>query len=275
MPQGQVAKEKQCKYCVNSALVGLTVCKSHGGNLPVLQRKSRVEKLNRFLQPISKNDPEADVIVAFDTEHRRTLARIRYYDEVIDAILSAEPSADAPDSETDPASALFFGVTKIETITATEFPGNNTTREAKMHIAHEAQYREREHLFKLHQLFIGAGIAKKALEIEAEKVRALDSVITGVLRALGHDVRDPEVRRAVRENLMALPGASTVADVESARNGEDVQESAYVPAPTKRRARPKVPKVIDAEPVSTTDSTTDPDVVDSARPSESYDPEDF
>lgn len=204
MPTGHHKPERICLHCSSVALVGLKVCKRHGGNLPVNQRISQVAKLNAYLRPISELDPEADPIRAFDVEHRRTLARIRYLDEVLERILEGD------NEFADPSGGLFYGLEKEESITASEWPGKNTTKSARVNVVYELQMKERAHLVKLHSLYIGAGIAKRALEIEAEKVRALDTVITGVLRALGHDVRDPGVRKAVRENLMALPGAGSV-----------------------------------------------------------------
>jgi len=180
--------------CGNWALPGLEVCRMHGGATKAAKRKSEeakiVMQMQRFVQPIDRDDPETNPITAFETEFRRTLGRIRWYDEQL-AQLDAE--------------ALTWGKTKEEEIGAGEDPGTNVTYEARANSLHELQFRERQHLTDMTKIYIGARLDERKLDIQRAYVKALDSALVGILSALGHDPGDPATRQVVRDHLLALP----------------------------------------------------------------------
>jgi hypothetical protein len=173
---------------------GLTVCIKHGGGTKAARAKSErakiVMSMQKFVTPIAADDPEANPIAAFEMEFRRTLGRIRYFDEKL--------------AELDEAS-LVWGKTKHETGSGFE-GGPNTTYESQANLYHELQFRERQHLMAMEKIWIGAKLDSRRLEIERDKVALLDMAITKILTRLGHDPRSPEVRNAVRQELLALPG---------------------------------------------------------------------
>lgn len=180
--------------CKNYKMTGLTVCRHHGGGSRAAKAKSEKAKLvtqmHKFVAPIAADDPENHPIVAFEVEFRRTLGRIRWYDEQL-AKLEVED--------------LTWGRTKEEEINASEFDGTNTTYETKANAIHELQFRERRHLLDMEKIWIGAKLDEKKLSIQREYVRMLDERIVAILTALGHDVHDPAIRQVVRDQLLALP----------------------------------------------------------------------
>lgn len=201
---GNIPDEKRCeangkdhKRCQNRKMVGLRVCRMHGGSTRLARRKSERAKamtaMQRFVTPIDASDPEADFIGGFEMEWRRTVGRIRYYDEKLSELAEKE---------------LIWGMTKVEDKTATEFEGSDTTYEAKVNMYHELQWQERQHLLKMSKVYIGARLDEKKLQLESAKVMALDKAINGILAALGHDPKNVEVRQVVRNNLLALMPSS-------------------------------------------------------------------
>lgn len=188
------ARTRQGKQCGNGALPGTTVCRMHGGAAPQVQRKVQLAVLHNGLRklvaPIEQNDPESDMIFSFDMEHRRTIARIRYFDEKITELKEEKD--------------LVWGVTK-ETVTRSgEFPGIDTVYEARLNSYYEAQFRERQHLTDLHKLWITAKLDEKRLALEADVMDRLEAVISSVIVGLGRNAGDPEVRMVVRQAMLPV-----------------------------------------------------------------------
>lgn len=153
--------------------------------------------MKKFTTPIDANDWEANPINAFEMDFRRTVAHIRYFDEKMAEL-----------QETD----LVWGKTKEVEVGASEFDGTDYTYEAKMSIYYEAQMVERKHLLDLQKVWINAKLDVAKLQLEQAKIVALDSVITRSLTRLGLNSADPEVRRVIREELLALPSVGSGVD---------------------------------------------------------------
>lgn len=180
--------------CKKPRVIGLTVCEKHGGSTKASKQKSARAKVHlattKFAKPIDGNDWEANPLNSFEMEFRRTVGRIRYYDEKLGELREQD---------------LVWGKTKEETKTATEFSGVDTTNESKANLYHELQFQERKHLTELHKIWISAKLDVTKLEIQRKYVEMLDVAITRSLGALGLDATDPEVRRVIRDNLMSIP----------------------------------------------------------------------
>lgn len=146
--------------------------------------------MEKFVRPLSPGDPEANPITAFEVEFRRTLGRIRWYDEEMARLDKAD---------------LTWGKTKSEEIGASEFAGRNVTHEAKVAVIHELQFRERQHLIAMEKIWLSAQFTQAKLDIQRAYVAQLDGVLTNVLEALGHNPNEPSVRQVVRDQLLALP----------------------------------------------------------------------
>lgn len=198
---GEPTPERRCTYrradgtqCKKWALVGLNVCRRHGGQLPNAKFASeKVKMLSRMEQftHIDTSKP-IDFIHEFEMEFRRTVARIKWYDEQL-ALLDEQ--------------ALVWGKTKEEEVGASEFTGTNVTYESKVNTLHELQFRERQHLLAMEKVYIAARLDEKRLAIQKAQVESLDQIITGTLVALGINPADPHVRQTVREQMLGLPEA--------------------------------------------------------------------
>lgn len=208
-------EEKRCvahskashERCKRLRSIGLRVCAKHGGatadSVSKRQRTEAVLAMRRFVTPIDAGDPEANVIVAFELEFRRTIARIRYLDEVL--------------AKLDPE-ALGWGLAEEKDVQSGEYPGLDTTSRAQANIYYVMQMEERKRLVELIKIWIGAKLDVRKLEIEEQKVDALNGVIEAVLVKLGHDIQDPTVRRTVRDSMLALPVAGQTNYVATAKD---------------------------------------------------------
>jgi len=171
-------KKQRCK---KPALVGLEVCERHGGSFPQAQKQSgkavALTTMQRFVRPY---EGDLNPITAFEMEFRRTLGRIEWYDEQL-ALLNSEED-------------LIWGVTKEEHISAGEFPGTNTTKEARVNILEEMQRWERKHLLDLEKVWINAGLEREKLDLMRSHMGRFRQIVDRVVTALGHDPHDPETR---------------------------------------------------------------------------------
>lgn len=186
--------------CKRAASIGLDVCRSHGAQLPRNAAKSETAKLvgalRKLVEPIAADDWEANPANALLMDVRRCIAAIRYLDEKIE-FMSEE--------------ALTYGLAFKEStsgIVDNKWQESTTRRyERGMNTIVVQRMEERKHLLALTKVWIGAKLDVARIEIEQNTVLALNSVIVNVLRSLGKDVNDPEVRRVVRDQLLSLPGA--------------------------------------------------------------------
>lgn len=150
--------------------------------------------LARFVQPIDADDWESNPINSLSMELRRTIGAIRYCEEKI-AQLGAEHD-------------LVWGVSKSETSVGTvedKITDSATeTYEAKVNIYEVIRMENREHLLKIHAIWINAKLDARKLEIEQRIIDRLDGVISSILIGLGHSTADAEVRKVVRESLLTV-----------------------------------------------------------------------
>ncbi|MGH3504455.1 MAG: hypothetical protein ACRDQA_26685 [Nocardioidaceae bacterium] len=170
--------------------------------MPAAKRKSEKAKaltdMQKFVKPYAG---DADPITTFESEFRRTLGRIAWYDDQLSRLASADD--------------LIFGLTKEEQISAAEFPGTNSTYEARSHMLNELQFRERKHLLDLEKVWIGAKLDTERLNLMKRYVEGTYSRILNALERLGLDANDPKVRdtlalaltedRAVDANEVNVP----------------------------------------------------------------------
>jgi hypothetical protein len=182
------------RRCKRPKMAGLSVCYNHGGATKASRRKHErakvLEAMRAFVAPITKDDPEAHPLTAFEVEFRRTIGRIRWLDEELAQVARDE---------------LLWGLTKSEKIGAAEFTGRNETYEARANVLLSEQWKERTHLLAMQRIWIGARLDERKLDIQHAYVKALDQAIQTILSSLGHNTSDPAVRQVVRDALLALP----------------------------------------------------------------------
>lgn len=68
----------------------------------------------------------------------------------------------------------------------------------------EMLQREREHLAKLLGVLLGHGVQTRTLELETEQLDRIQPAMDAVIRAMGHNPADRDVRATVRATLARL-----------------------------------------------------------------------
>jgi hypothetical protein len=189
--------------CKQAALVGVNVCRYHGGTLPNVRRKSEIAKVQREfekseLRAIKADDPEARGDMALSMEIRRTVAWIRFCEDRIAELIGESPMS--PEGILD-ADALSWGVTERQSVGASEFPGINTKEAAGVNVWEEKLRWNRAHLAALTKQWINAGFEARRLELASRTLDVLEKAIDSIVRDLGHNPRDAEIRRIVRDRL--------------------------------------------------------------------------
>ena len=183
---GEVLSDRQCK---RSARPGNTLCPTHSGRsekaLASAQKAQAMTAMQKFVQPYQG---DLDPISAFELEFRRTYGRILWLESQI---------ADLEDE------ALIWGKTKEEEVSATEFAGTNRTYEARIHVYEEMLRWERKHFLELEKVYIKANLDERRLGIMRQYLEGTYASVVALLKSLGHDTSDPEVRDKMRRMFEA------------------------------------------------------------------------
>lgn len=175
--------------CKAPALQGLDLCQRHGGRLPsqaaVVKRTKVLTTMEKYVRPY---EGDLDPISVFEMEFRRTIGRIRWYDEQLSLLNSAQD--------------LVWGVTEEKHITASEYPGTDTTYAAKVNMFEEMQRWERKHLVELEKVWIAAKLDERKLQIMRSQVDRTYDQIVRALEKLGLDPKDDRVREALASAIL-------------------------------------------------------------------------
>lgn len=194
--------------CSKPANVGIEKCRSHGGTLPGNVKKSALAKLEREsavrgVRAIEADHPEARGDTALEFELRRTVGWIHYCE---DRIADLGGPATSNSREADLASVLGgLGLVARETVSGVErgeVTEMTTERFASGIGVWEEKLRwNRAHLVGLTKQWIAAGFEAKRLELAMRTLDVLELAIDGIVRDLGHNPRDADVRRIVHDRL--------------------------------------------------------------------------
>lgn len=209
---------ERCKaYCID----GGVVCQAHGGRLPAVKKaaveRKALREMRAFVTPIDPTDPEADPIVGFEVEYRRTISRIRYLNEKITQLYEVDLETGEVGSsgglavDVDPhKDPLIYGVIEQKEVEASETPGVDTTYGPGIHVYLQLEQWERHHLLNIEKIWVGAKLGAEKARIEKDKIDLIERALSGVIGRLGLDAKSPEVRAVMREELLQLPVNSTM-----------------------------------------------------------------
>lgn len=171
--------------CKKAPVPGNKRCKLHGAGTPRGQEKRAHALLRRTLAdlvtPIAESDPEADPVVGFMTEYRRTVAAIRYWEAELANLTGND--------------ALVWGKIKESYTDATEYPGSTVEYGTAFNQAYLGWRLEREHLEKLLKTWIGAKMDERRAQITGQHLDMMQNMLESFARALGFDPHNPDVRR--------------------------------------------------------------------------------
>lgn len=202
-----IGASRQCKFtrvkdgrtqrCKKPARIGLDVCERHGGSFPSAkaqhQRAKALTKMERFSRHY---EGDLDPVGIFETEFRRTIGRIQWLEDELGQI------ADEDD--------LTWGLTKRETISASETPGTNTTYEARLHPYEEMLRWERRHLMEMEKVWIAAKLDSARLDLMRSYVEAAYTTTLEAVSRLGLDIKDQSVRATIAAVFMEAGERRTV-----------------------------------------------------------------
>lgn len=194
--------------CKNRALVGTHTCKmpTHGGRFPSVVAKSRLAKATIALAKrgygnnlADENHVGANPVTGYLWELRRTAGNI---------ITCEEYLADLDPSE------VIWGRTKREVKDAAVSYGDGgqpqdasyvmEVEEARVHNWAGIYLKERTHYASLLKIGISAGLEERRIRLQETLVLQLNGAIANIAANLGADPNSPEVRRMIRDELIAL-----------------------------------------------------------------------
>lgn len=85
-----------------------------------------------------------------------------------------------------------------------ELPNDGVTEEGRTHPLVSLYLDERKHLAQVAKDTLAAGVAERRVRLEEAQGRLLVGFVERLIRRLGRDPMDPEVRELVREELAAI-----------------------------------------------------------------------
>jgi hypothetical protein len=180
-------EEDSRPQCRRPALPGSIWCRTHGGKagLDVSNRSKTLTRMQRFAAPY---EGHLDPMSAFETEFRRTLGRIAWYDDQLARLKKPKD--------------VIWGKTKHEVKTGGEDAGTTVTHEARVNGFLELQNWERKHLLEMSKVWISAGLEQRKLDLMRDYVDTAYKAVLKALDLLGLDPGAPEVQEALQTALM-------------------------------------------------------------------------
>lgn len=182
--------------CHNDAVPGWNICLRHmtpAEKVKVAEAGDTVGQLaqiRKFLNPIPLTDPEANPLVAFSMEFRRSIGLIHFYEEQLNKLKDERE--------------FVWGKVEAEKVRASEWQGLNEKWAARENIWLKLLNDERERMMRMEKIWLTANLGAQQLELQKRVVSSIDFAMQRVLQKLGVDIRDPKVRKLVRDELSGL-----------------------------------------------------------------------
>jgi hypothetical protein len=200
--------------CNAHAIKGGTICNKHGGAAPHVKAHAAVrDEVSRWTLGDAVDDP-VETMLRLITQSRRRLdlyadllqkaydaaERLRTADIKGDVALDADARRDLQEVLSTGGVAALVG----KTWGAAGKDGDiYATGEAIRGLA-ALEATERDRLARFCKLAIDAGIAERQVRLAERLGASLVALLDGVARALGHDPADPDVRRVIEGQLVAV-----------------------------------------------------------------------
>lgn len=191
--------------CTNPKQAGLEVCHQHGGRTKAARAKTARFKAEAVIlktgygqKMVDDDHPGSNPVSGLVWELRSTAGNIVFLREKI---------ADLSDEE------LIWGRTleetkdsdvKVSRYVDTDPSYNLTKDEARINLWAGLLLKERVHYKDLIKLALAAGFEDRRIRMQEEQVLQINNVLANIISALGRDPEDPEIRRLVRNELVAL-----------------------------------------------------------------------
>lgn len=175
------------KRCERAAIVGGTVCYTHGGNASQVKQaaRGRVERERAEAALATLGLPrDVDPHAALLEEVHRTAGHIQWLEHVV------------RDLERE---SLVRGVTKQ---VALPDGGRRVEIAAALNAWVRLYQSERKHLVEVARTAIACGVARRQVELAEHHAQQIARVVTAILTDLGHDLADERTRQVVRLRLI-------------------------------------------------------------------------
>lgn len=158
-------------------------CKLHGGattnGRKAAQKEIAKEAVARYGLP-----REVDPDEALLEEVHRTAGHVAWLGEVVAKLQKDE---------------LTYGITKVKELAD---GGEEVERKAAPNVWLRLYQDERDRLARVCKAALDAGIAERRVRIAEQQAEQLARVVSAIVKDLGHDLEDPDVRETVRLRLI-------------------------------------------------------------------------
>lgn len=155
--------------------------------------RSYEDDARRRAREVEPDDAQTVPVTALDAELRRTVGWIRYLESRV-----RELSDDQ----------LIWGLTDQELRSAglrgRDVDAMAAQQRGRAHPVIELLERERGHLIRLLGILLSHGVQERSLQLRADQVDSLQAAIDAVVRGLGHNPADRDVRATVLAALRTL-----------------------------------------------------------------------
>lgn len=200
--------------CKNHAISGATVCRVHGGSAPQVRAHAAVRaEVAHWTLGDAKDDPGETLLRLITQSRRRADLYAGLLEKAYDAAERLQAAQDTGDMHLDADARRDLqevlanggvGVLVGKTWGAAGKDGDiYATGEAIRGLA-QLEATERDRLARFCKLAIEAGIAERQVRLAERLGGSLVALLDGVVRALGHDPADPETRRVIEGQLVAV-----------------------------------------------------------------------
>lgn len=187
------AKRKQKPGpCENYPRIGATRCGLHGGASPQVKRKAervKAETIARKAMESYGQKIDINPIDALLDEVRWTAGHVAWLRERVQEIEQA---------------SLVWGTTSMVSKAATEFPGTDSTEEAKPNIWLTLYQQERKHLLDACKAAIAAGIDERRVRLAEQQGDLIVQVLQGILGDLNLTPAQQDMVPEVASRHLAL-----------------------------------------------------------------------
>lgn len=183
------------RRCKRYALLGATVCDSHGAAAPqvkaaALKRHARAQAASEWAKTYGEPAPDVDPAAAVIEQISWTTGHVRW---LRDRVASLEPDA------------LTWGVANEIDRASGEFPGLDTTRAAQANVWLTLYGQERDRLVNMCRIAHAMGIEERRVAMAEHLGGAIAEVISAVLDDLSlSEVQWSAARAAVPTRLRAV-----------------------------------------------------------------------
>lgn len=206
---GNVPEAFRCKAkssrtglpCNNPAAKGTRTCRVHGGATWAAKKRATRAKIERSYEDDARRrarefeptDAQTVPVIDLEAELRRTVGWIRYFESRVKELSDEQ---------------MIWGLTEQELRSAglrgRDVDAMAAQQKGRIHPCAELLQHERAHLARLLRVLLSHGVQERSLELRDDQIDALQRAIDAVVRGLGRNPADRDVRATILAALRTL-----------------------------------------------------------------------